>query len=161
MQTYLSLNLFLAVLWTILIRGGTLMDFFVGFVLGMLLLSFVEPSYGQRGGRVPLFVLNVLFMVIVSSIQVAYYIVNPGTKFRLGVVAVPLDVRAPFEIATLASAITLTPGTMSVDLGTDDAGDPVLFVHSLMLHDPDALRTKIKQGFERQILLISQGASGA
>ena len=60
----------------------------------------------------------------------------------------------PIEITTLASTITLTPGTLSVDLGVDEDGRQVLFVHSLFSSEPDAVRDNIKRAFERRIRLI-------
>ena len=78
----------------------------------------------------------------------------------LPALAVPLDVTSDFEIATLASTVTLTPGTLSVDIGRDtQSGQRVLFVHTLFTADPDKLRGRIKDGFERYILEISQGGS--
>ena len=56
----------------------------------------------------------------------------------------------------LASAITLTPGTLSVDLGKDDEGNNILFVHNLKVGDPEAYRSSVHHGFERMILRITR-----
>lgn len=160
MALFLVLNLFIAFFYIILIGGSGTVDLIVGFVLGVLVLSFVEPDYGRRVGRVPIFVVTVLWQVLVSALTVAYYVLRPGTVFRQGVVAVPLEVNQPLEITVLASVITLTPGTISVNLGRDAEDRQVLFVHALMLDDPDALRAQIKNTFERQILGISRSNGG-
>ena len=157
MTIYFVLNLLLAVVWPILIRGSALADFFVGFVLGAFLISFVEPDYGYRAVRLPLFVVTVLWEVILSSVEVAIAVLRPNSQFRQGVIALPLEARDAMEIIVLASVITLTPGTVSVNLGRDEEGGRILFVHVLMLDDPDELIAHIKERFEQQILRITRG----
>ena len=58
----------------------------------------------------------------------------------------------------LASAITLTPGTISVDLGEDEEGANILFVHNLTVNDPVAYRESVRAGFESMILRITRGS---
>ena len=100
------------------------------------------------------------WQVWISALTVASYVLRPGTVFRQAVVAVPLDVSEPLEITVLASVITLTPGTISVNLGRDSQDRQVLFVHALMLDDPETLKMQIKNTFERRILSISRGNGG-
>src|SRR5690606_32738085 len=76
------------------------------------------------------------------------------------IVAVPLRAVSPVVVSFVANSITLTPGTMTVDIrprryGTDDAdggsggGDPaeppVLFVHCLVTGDPDVVRAEARR----------------
>jgi multicomponent Na+:H+ antiporter subunit E len=160
MALFLVLNLSIAIFYMVLIGGNTATDLVIGFVLGVLILLFVEPDYGRRVGRIPVFVAIVLWQVLISAVTVAGYVLRPGTVFRQGVVAVPLDVTEPLEITVLASVITLTPGTISVNLGRDSQDRQVLFVHALMLDDPEGLAMDIKNTFERRILSISRGNGG-
>jgi multicomponent Na+:H+ antiporter subunit E len=78
-----------------------------------------------------------------------------------GIVAIPLTAERPLEIAMLATAITLTPGTLSVDVGVDAEGRRVLYVHDLVVHDPEAVRKSIKEDFEARVLRITRGREGA
>ena len=71
--------------------------------------------------------------------------------------AIPLAVHSDLEIAILASSITLTPGTLSVDVGHSPTGERVLYVHSLVLGDPEALRRTLQRDFEQRILQITRG----
>jgi multicomponent Na+:H+ antiporter subunit E len=64
-------------------------------------------------------------------------------------VAIPLDVETDVEITLLANLITLTPGTLSMDISDDRK---VLYVHAMYVDDPEALRAEIKNGFERRVL---------
>jgi multicomponent Na+:H+ antiporter subunit E len=151
-------NVFLAFLWIILFQSSSLIDFVVGFLVSFGLLSILERRYGRTGLYALGFLMNVLWQVIVSSVEVAWVLIQPRLKIAPGIVAIPLDVTQDFQIATLASAITLTPGTLSVDVGRDtETGGQVLFVHTLFTDDPEGLRRRIKGGFERYILEITEG----
>jgi multisubunit Na+/H+ antiporter MnhE subunit len=63
------------------------------------------------------------------------------------------------EIITLATAVNLGPGVLSLDLGYNDRGRPVLYVHSLVVGDPDEFRASIQLGLEHMILRVSQGVA--
>jgi multicomponent Na+:H+ antiporter subunit E len=71
------------------------------------------------------------------------------------VLALPLDAESDLEITILASLISLTPGTLSIDV-TDDR--KILYVHAMYTTngDMDILKKEIKQGFERRILEITR-----
>ena len=164
-RVYFAINLAIAVLWPILIQGNRLVDFLVGFGLGALLLSLAEPDYGRRGRSLVSFVAYLIEQIVVSSLRVARLILRRRLSNdmapRSALIAVPLQIRQPLEITLLASSITLTPGTISVDLARDEHGAPVLLVHALDLSDGDAstaaaeLAAEIKQGFEERILAIT------
>ena len=49
-----------------------------------------------------------------------------------GIVKIPLDLETDVEITLLASLITLTPGTLSLDVSKDKK---VLYVHSMYVYD--------------------------
>jgi multicomponent Na+:H+ antiporter subunit E len=68
-----------------------------------------------------------------------------------GVVAIPLDARTDAEITLLANLITLTPGSVSLDLSEDRR---VLYVHAMYIDggDVEAYRRSIKEGLERRVL---------
>ena len=65
-----------------------------------------------------------------------------------GIVAVPLDLTSDAGITVLANLITLTPGTLSLDVSPDRR---TLWVHALDVADPDAFRREVKEGFERRV----------
>ena len=63
--------------------------------------------------------------------------------------AVPLDAETDVEITLLANLITMTPGSLSIDV-SDDRG--VIYVHSMFIDDPEEFRRTIKDDFERRVL---------
>lgn len=90
-----------------------------------------------------------LWELVISSLRVAWDVVTPRAYRAPGIVAVPLDAKTDGEIALVANLITLTPGSLSIDVSPDRS---TLYVHSMFAEDPEALRESIKSGFERRVL---------
>jgi multicomponent Na+:H+ antiporter subunit E len=153
------LNLLLALLWAALHADLSVSTTGFGFLLGFLLLSVIHHGYGAAVIGAVGFLLFLVKSIIISSFQVAGYVLAPKLKLDQGIVAIPLAARTDLEIAILASAITLTPGTLSVDVAQDAAGQRVLFVHNLVMGDADAVRKSIKDDFERRILRVTRGGA--
>ena len=152
----LLINLLLAAVWPAFQPDPSASDFFVGFVLGFVLLALLHRNYGRRMFAGVAFVLFLIVAIIKSSFQVAGLILSPKLQLDQGIIAIPMAAESPLEIAVLATAITLTPGTLSVDVGRDGSGQQVLYVHNLVIGDPEAMRTEIKESFERRILRVTR-----
>ncbi|MEM3086172.1 MAG: Na+/H+ antiporter subunit E [Halobacteria archaeon] len=90
--------------------------------------------------------------VLLANLQVAREVVRPRFRMRPAIVAVPLEARTPAEIILLANLITMTPGTLSVDLSTDRS---VLYVHALFPGgDAEAFRRSLRERLERRVLEV-------
>jgi multicomponent Na+:H+ antiporter subunit E len=92
-----------------------------------------------------------VWQLILSNLRVAYDVVTPTHYMRPGVIAVPLDAKTDAEITLLANLITLTPGTLSLDLSPDRG---VLYVHTMYIDQDDVERARrqIKDNLERRVL---------
>lgn len=157
MTRLLIINLSISLLWPTLNGEYNLRALFSGFLLGFVVLAIVKRSYGRYFFYAAGFLAYVLYAILQSNLKLAWLVmravISPGTSLRPGIVAVPLTITDPFERTLLASVITLTPGTISVDLGQRD-GQDVLYVHAVDLHDVDAFRREIKENFEDRILRL-------
>jgi multicomponent Na+:H+ antiporter subunit E len=153
----LLLNLALTVGWVALQTTQDASDFLVGFAISFVLLALAHREYGRRVTAACGFVIFLVWSIVKSSLQVAGLILAPQPKLDQGIVAIPLEVTSDFEVAVLATSITLTPGTLSVDVGQDASGQRVLYVHNLVTSDPEAMRRDIKQQFEQRILRFTRG----
>ena len=92
--------------------------------------------------------------LVVANVTVAVQVLRPRLHLEQGIVAVPLRTRSPLVATFVANTITLTPGTLTVDIrpmefGCDeqDAGvepttSPVLYVHCLVTGDPAEVRAE-------------------
>jgi multicomponent Na+:H+ antiporter subunit E len=149
-------NILLALAWAALSGEFTLLNLMLGFALGFAVLLFVGPALGSsqyfaKVTRTSSFIGFFMRELVISNLRVAYDVLTPRHHMKPGIVAVPLDVRTDAEIVLLANLITLTPGTLSLDLSDDRT---VLYVHTMYLDDPEELRREIKEGFERRVLEV-------
>jgi multicomponent Na+:H+ antiporter subunit E len=87
--------------------------------------------------------------LIIANLRVAYEVLTRGYQMRPAVIAIPLDTRSEFSITVLANLITLTPGTLSLDVS---AGNDTLYIHAMYVNDVDAFRHEIKERFEKRVM---------
>lgn len=138
-------SIVLLVLWIALWGDLTVANIVSGVVV-VALLAIVVPRPAARAHvprPVAMVVLawTVLVDLVVSSLTVARAVVRPTPERTATVVLpVPLATRSPLVASIVADAITLTPGTLTVDV---DPHTFVLHVHVLGAVDPDAFRDDI------------------
>ena len=154
----LLLNVALAFLWQAFQPASTPADLAVGAVVGFFVLAVMQHEYGRRVWALISFGIFLAYSIIVSSLQVAGLILARHPNLDQGIVAIPLEASNDVEITLLATSITLTPGTLSVDVHTDENGQRVLYVHNLVVGDPDEMRKLIKRDFEQRILRFTRGS---
>jgi multicomponent Na+:H+ antiporter subunit E len=149
-------NIFLAVVWAAITGDFAPGNLALGFALGFLVLGFARRVIGPANYAPRLFgalglAAFFLWDLFLSNLYVAYDVVRPRPRLRPGVIAIPLDARTDAEITLLANLVTITPGSLSLDVSADRR---TLYIHAMHVDDPDALRRKIKEGFERRILAV-------
>ncbi|MGQ2906390.1 MAG: Na+/H+ antiporter subunit E [Aliihoeflea sp.] len=153
-MTLLLVNVLLALAWGGVTGSFTLLNLLFGFILGAGALYLIRKEIGSLGylARMRRVVsLTFLFLVelVKSSWTVAMTVLSPRMDIKPGMFVYPLKVDKDAEITMLANLITLTPGTLSVDVSEDRR---FLFIHALDCSDPDQLRHDIATGFERKIM---------
>lgn len=147
-------NLLLALIWTLAVGDFTASNFFAGFFLAYLVLGFSqhlvgESNYYGKVGKVLRFALFYLWQLILSNLRVAYDVLTPTYHMRPGIVAVPLEAQTDEEITLLANLISLTPGSLSLDVSEDRR---TLYVHIMFLGDVEEARLQIKRDLEQPVL---------
>ena len=151
-------NLLLAFAWTIATGSFTIFNLLSGMAIGFVILWFAQRAVGTSGyfSKVPQvvgFSVFYLWQLIKSNLRVAYDVVTPTNYMRPGVIAVPLEAKTDAEITLLANLITLTPGTLSMDVSSDRK---TLYVHAMYIDhgDLEAAKREIKEGLERRVLKV-------
>ena len=152
-MTPFTINLILAAGWAAMTGTFTLGNFLIGGVIGYFALWVAKPllgttSYFQRVWRVWRLVVLFLYELVVSSLRVVWDVITPKHLSKPGIIAMPLDAQGDTEILLVANLISLTPGTLSLDVSDDRK---TLFVHGMFIDDPDALRVELKSGMERWV----------
>lgn len=112
----------------------------------------------QHFKKVPLVIALFFYYLkelIRSSFKVAYDVLTPTHHMQPGVVAFHMEAKTDLEITLLANFITLTPGSLSIDISEDRT---ILYIHETYIWDGDIekYKKKLRNGFEKRILNITR-----
>jgi multicomponent K+:H+ antiporter subunit E len=126
------------------------MALIIAVVVPKLTASFWPGTVQLRKPHVIVTYLVVLLAdIVMSNLHVAMLVLfRRGDSLRSAFVSLPLDLRTPEAIAALSASITLTPGTLTVDLSTDGRA---LLVHCLDVEDPEETVAAIKRKYESRL----------
>ena len=150
------MNLLLTVIWMALTGRFELLNFLFGFVLSFFILWLIsrksdDKKYFERLPKMISFIFYFLKELIVANMQVAYDVITPTFYMKPGIVRYPLDAKTDLEITLLANLITLTPGTLSLDVSHDKK---VLYLHAMYIKDKEEFILSIKNGLEKRLLSL-------
>ena len=129
---------------------GAVVASIVAFMMGDLVIQRPHRMWHPRRylyfifHYVPVF----LWEVLKANIDVAYRVVHPSLPIKPGIVKVKTSLRSDIACTLLANSITLTPGTMSVDIDKDRS---VLYVHwiDVRSHDIESATQIIAERYEK------------
>lgn len=146
----------LVVMWILLWGELTAANLVAGLVVAVaLVLAFPPTASGDapmtlRPWAAAAFLLWFLGALITTNIAVAREVVLPSSRSRIrtAVVACPLRTRSDRLATIIANAISLTPGTLTVDARGCPA---VLYVHVLSYTDRDDVRRQVA-ALERRVV---------
>jgi len=94
-------------------------------------------------------IVRVLADIISANITVARQVLGPPDRLRPAFFHVPLSLDDPFVATLFGGIISLTPGTVTIDIETDADGKPQrLFVHGLDVPDSAATIAEVKARYE-------------
>lgn len=158
MARQVLLNIVVAVVWVFLNNTWTAISFVIGYLIGFVLLFLLRrflPGgfYGRR--LVAVLVLAGIFIreLFLSNLSVIKLVMKPKLTIRPGIVALPIKLRSPWEVTVLANLITLTPGTLTVDVSTDNT---TLYIHALDIEEAEEVINSIKKTFEKRIMEVTK-----
>lgn len=152
------LNFLLAFVWMFLNQDWSPVTFVLGYIIGLVLLFIFrrflsEPFYFRRVVAVVNLILLFIKELILSSWSVIKLILRPKMDFRPGIFALPTVLKSDWEITLLACLITLTPGTLSLEVSPEGN---VLYIHAMDLPDAQEAIKQIKGSFERAIMEVTR-----
>lgn len=142
----------------LLLAGITLEEVIVGAIVSLVLSVIISNmvSYNIDAKfplRLVLFIVMYvpvfLFELIKSNVNIALRVINPSLPIHPGFVKVKTALTGDFQKLLLANSITLTPGTLSVDIDGE-----YLYIHTVDVTTADAKASKIGAKFERIIGVI-------
>ena len=147
--------LVLALLWSAITGNFSGLNLLLGAAIGGLAVSLLRTAFApsralRKVGQFLALALLFLYELAGSAVRVAIVVLTPDLKkaVRPAIVAFPLGVTSDAEITLLANLITLTPGTLSIDVSADRS---ILYIHVLDASTPEAVIADIAGGFETRV----------
>lgn len=160
MKTQFTFNILLTLIWVMITGDMSFANFVFAFSLSYGILWLISRGSDTENRRYFIIIPKILSLflfflkeLVYANLQVAYEVMTPKNNTVPGIVAVPIDVKTNVEIALLSYLVSLTPGTISIDVSDDRR---VLYVHAMYVTDKEKFIKEIKEGFEKRILEISQ-----
>lgn len=145
----------LALIWAAITGTFSGLNLILGAGIGAVAVMLLRRNLAQgRSLRQVRSVISLALLFLyelgVSAVRVAIVVLTPDMKsaLRPAIIAFPLSVKSDAEITLLANLITLTPGTLSVDVSEDRS---LLYVHTLTLDTRETLIADIAGGFEAKV----------
>ncbi|MDE0839339.1 MAG: Na+/H+ antiporter subunit E [Kiritimatiellae bacterium] len=155
MMTLLS-NLGISVLWVLITGNFNTLNLIFGFGLGYVLLGAMrtedqDRSYFRKARQSAWFILRFFIEMITASTKVAYDVITPHNYMTPRIIAYELEAKTDLEITLFANAVSLTPGTLSLDVSDDRK---VLQIHAMYVDDEAKLIKSIRDTLERPLLQV-------
>lgn len=148
------LNLFLALLWCVLNGTFQLADLVAGMIFGAAVISLGQRGLGHRPSYLRALFIFVRFLyfaiheIVLANVALAKVLLRRDMRLNPAIVTIELEPQSPGPITTLANLITLTPGTITLDISGDGSE---IYVHNLVLGDEETFIRDIK-AYERRVL---------
>jgi multicomponent Na+:H+ antiporter subunit E len=147
------LVVWLTALWVLLWGELTLSNVAAGVMVALLVVVFAWPTgtrFTASTSFHPLAALRFLAyfagQLVISNLVVAREIVTPGSSLNRAIVAVPMHTSSAAINTLVANCVTLTPGTLTVDVRAPEpgtAGVPTLYIHALHFVDAESARRDV------------------
>ena len=154
MNVYILGPVFVLV-WLSVTGSWTIPNLIFGAIVSAVSLGLIRRHLKDEGtywfNVIGILKLTILFFkeLALSAWKVAVLVTRRKIDIQPGLFAYPLRVTTDFEITLLANLITLTPGTLSVDVSEDRK---FLYVHGIDCSDVEAAKRDIAEGFEQKIM---------
>lgn len=158
MSFQILLNVFLAFIWMFLKNEFNGSTFIIGYALGLGIMFvfrhfFTSRFYLNRVYAVIRLILIFARELLLSNISVLKVVLKPKLDMKPGIFAFETVLTKDWEITILSNLITLTPGTLVVEVSEDNH---VLYIHAMDIDDKEEAVNSIKFTFEKAIMEVSK-----
>ncbi|MFT8322109.1 MAG: Na+/H+ antiporter subunit E [Bacillus sp. (in: firmicutes)] len=158
MAFQILLNVFLGCMWMVMTVSFEPVVFFKGYLFGLIIIFIFRGFFQSRFYLLRIAAvlkLTYIFIreLILSNIAVLKSVLKPKLDMKPGIFAYPTILESNWEITILANLITLTPGTLVIEISPDNK---TLYVHALDINDVQVSIDSIKNTFEKAILEVGR-----
>lgn len=158
MASQILLNLLIAVIWMFLYNDGSASRFTVGYLIGALFIGvfnrfWPHDFYLKKAWAVVRLLALFMKELFLAGWAVIRQILRPRLNVRPGIFALETRLQSDWEVTLLACLITLTPGTLTLDVSRDGR---ILYIHAMNIEDAALLSEQIKGSFEQAIMEVTR-----
>lgn len=158
MAFQILINILVAGTWMFLKNDWSFPSFYVGYFWGLLLILAMRRFIPGRFYFSRIIAAGKLFFLflrelLLANVQVIRDILRPKLDIKPGIFALPTDLKSDWEITLLSLLITLTPGTLVMDISDDNK---ILYIHAINMPDADQAISDIKNSFEKAIMEVTR-----
>ncbi|MCM3570133.1 Na+/H+ antiporter subunit E [Neobacillus mesonae] len=158
MAFQILLNIVLAYLWMFIKVSFDPVSFVKGYLFGLVVIFVLRRFFRSRFYlfRIWSFIkLTLIFLkeLLLSNIAIVKIVLKPKLTMHPGIFALQTNLTKDWQITLLSSLITLTPGTLVIDISEDNR---TLFVHAMDIGEVQDEISGIKNTFEKAILEVSR-----
>lgn len=157
MAFQILLNVVLAFLWMFIKVSYDPISFIKGYIFGLLVIFVLRRYFHSRFYLFRLWsFIKLIFIfireLILSNIAIVKIVLKPKLDMRPAIFAMDTALTKDWQITLLSSLITLTPGTLVIDVSEDNK---TLFIHAMNIGEIEDEINSIKNSFEKAILEVS------
>jgi multicomponent Na+:H+ antiporter subunit E len=161
-MSFLRGSVMFALIWVAVTGAFTLANLLLGWAFGAAALYVLReqtlrnaaqnsgprrPVF-KRIGRIASLIGLFAYEMMMSAIKVTIMVLRQDMNLKSGIFAYETQLTKDSQITLLANLITLTPGTLTVDVSDDER---ILYIHAVDCSDIKAACDDIRNGFERKI----------
>ncbi|MCM3004400.1 Na+/H+ antiporter subunit E [Priestia koreensis] len=158
MAFQIVLNFLIAFVWVFLKNTWDGPTFVGGYILGIIILFLFRRFFDRRFYMEKVYAIVKLLLIFLrellkANIDVLKEVLRPKLNIKPCIFALPISVKKDWEITTLANLITLTPGTLVIDISDDNS---ILYIHAINIEDVNEVIDDIHNTFEKAIMEVSR-----
>jgi multicomponent Na+:H+ antiporter subunit E len=152
------LNMVLAFLWMFIKVSYDPISFLKGYIFGLIVIFVLRRYFHSRFYLFRLWsFIKLIFIfikeLILSNVAIVKIVLKPTLDMRPAIFAMDTELTKDWQITLLSSLITLTPGTLVIDVSEDNK---TLFIHAMNIGEVEEEINSIKNSFEKAILEVSR-----
>lgn len=154
----------LAGVWVLFSGSATIGNFLLGLIFGALILYALRDMFTFTDSprdfcrtlpKKVVYAFVLIKEIIKANVYIAAKILQPKMNIRPGILAYPYETTRDMSTTILANTITLTPGTLVIDIHENkkskEDGPGVLYVHAIDMDDPKDVRDSIRTSIEKYV----------
>lgn len=153
--------IFLTLIWCGLSTNFTFGNIVLGLCVSLIVHSLITRQLDPLEGKIRLWRLIKLlaftvYELIVSSVQVAWDVLTIKPMSVPAIIKIKLDCKTDIEKMLLSNLISLTPGTLVINLSDDKE---YLYIHAMFARDIEAVKQDIKEKLEPKVMGVFEYAN--